>query len=25
MPYKVKEACRHKIPRARHEVINWPE
>jgi len=25
MPYKASEACRHKIPRARYKVINWPD
>src|SRR5919199_1071722 len=25
MPYKVHEARRHKIPRARYKVTNWPE
>ncbi len=25
MPYKANEARRHKIPRARYKVINWPE
>src|SRR5918911_820469 len=25
MPYKVNEARRHKIPRARYKVTNWPE
>src|SRR3712207_277636 len=25
MPYKADEARRHKIPRARYEVTNWPE
>ena len=25
MPYKANEACRHKIPRARDKVANWPE
>ena len=24
MPYKVNEARRHKIPRARYKVMNWP-
>ncbi len=24
-PYKANEACRHKIPRARYKVTNWPE
>jgi hypothetical protein len=25
MPYKVHEPRRHKIPRARYKVRNWPE
>ena len=25
MPYKADEARRHKIPRARDKVTNWPE
>ena len=25
MPYKANEARRHKIPRARYKVANWPE
>jgi len=25
MPYKANEAPRHKIPRARYKVSNWPE
>ena len=25
MPYKANEARRHKIPRARYRVTNWPE
>jgi hypothetical protein len=25
MPYKANEPCRHKIPRARYRVQNWPE
>ena len=25
MPYKANEARRHKIPRARYKVTNWPE
>jgi hypothetical protein len=25
MPYKANEARRHRIPRARHRVTNWPE
>jgi hypothetical protein len=25
MPYKANEARRHKIPRARYGVTNWPE
>src|SRR5919112_5300006 len=25
MPYKANEARRHKIPRARHKITNWPE
>jgi hypothetical protein len=25
MPYKANEARRHKIPRARYQVTNWPE
>jgi len=25
MPYKANEARRHKIPRARYKVCNWPE
>ena len=25
MPYKANEARRHKIPRARYKVRNWPE
>ncbi len=25
MPYKTSEARRHKIPRARYKVTNWPE
>jgi len=25
MPYKANEARRHKIPRARHRVANWPD
>ncbi len=25
MPYKANQACRHKIPRARYRVTNWPE
>ena len=25
MPYKANEACRHRIPRARYRVSNWPE
>jgi len=25
MPYKANEPCRHKIPRARYKVANWPE
>ena len=25
MPYEANEACRHKIPRARYKVVNWPE
>jgi hypothetical protein len=25
MPYKANEARRHKIPRARYRVSNWPE
>ncbi len=25
MPYKANEARRHKIPRARYRVANWPE
>jgi len=25
MPYKASEARRHKIPRARYRVTNWPE
>ena len=25
MPYKANEPRRHKIPRARYKVINWPE
>ncbi len=25
MPYKVNEARRHRIPRARYKVSNWPE
>jgi hypothetical protein len=25
MPYKANEARRHRIPRARYEVANWPE
>ncbi len=25
MPYKANELRRHKIPRARYKVINWPE
>ncbi len=25
MPYKANEARRHKIPRARYKVSNWPE
>src|SRR3954452_8574101 len=25
MPYRFKEPCRHKIPRARYRVQNWPE
>jgi Transposase DDE domain len=25
MPYKANEACRHRIPRARYRVTNWPE
>ena len=25
MPYKANEARRHKIPRARYQVANWPE
>src|SRR3712207_5543688 len=25
MPYKANEPRRHKIPRARHKVTNWPE
>jgi len=25
MPYKANEPCRHKIPRARYQVCNWPE
>ena len=24
MPYKANEARRHRIPRARHRVTNWP-
>ena len=24
MPYKANEARRHKIPRARYKVANWP-
>ena len=25
MPYKANEARRHRIPRARYRVTNWPE
>lgn len=25
MPYKANEARRHRIPRARYKVTNWPE
>ena len=25
MPYKANEARRHKIPRARYKVTNWPD
>jgi hypothetical protein len=25
MPYKANEARRHKIPKARYKVTNWPE
>jgi len=25
MPYKANEARRHKIPRARYKVRNWPQ
>jgi hypothetical protein len=25
MPYKAHEARRHKIPRARYKVTNWPD
>ena len=25
MPYRFNEPCRHKIPRARYRVQNWPE
>jgi hypothetical protein len=25
MPYRANEARRHKIPRARYRVTNWPE
>jgi hypothetical protein len=25
MPYKYNESRRHKIPRARYRVTNWPE
>jgi DDE family transposase len=25
MPYKFNESCRHKIPKARYRVTNWPE
>ncbi len=25
MPYKANEPRRHKIPRARYKVTNWPE
>ena len=25
MPYKANEARRHKIPRARYRVTNWPD
>ncbi len=25
MPYKANEPHRHKIPRARYKVCNWPE
>lgn len=25
MPYKANETRRHKIPRARYKVVNWPE
>ena len=25
MPYKANDARRHKIPRARYKVTNWPE
>ena len=25
MPYRFNEPRRHKIPRARHRVQNWPE
>src|SRR3712207_2307665 len=25
MPYKANEARRHRIPRARYKVANWPE
>jgi hypothetical protein len=25
MPYKFNEGRRHKIPRAKYRVMNWPE
>jgi hypothetical protein len=24
MPYKFNESCRHKIPKAKYRVTNWP-